>query len=472
MKRRPATAQAARAEVPAEIPAPVPSQRPASLGRRGWLVLAAVILAVNLPVLHLLIRSEPKASGHLPFSDDFSDPGTVGRNYRSHGGYPRVIGGELLSPGTKNNPLWLDAALPHDVVVEVSARPISPEGEIRVTLFGNGVDADSGYQAVLGSWSPMGSPQRVGSSLVRLDENGATLSRWLSRARVTGDLRSAGFRKDSALRVEALPVTLEPSHVYRMRFERRGSVLRWTVDGRVMAELDDPFPLDGPGHDRLGLSSGEWDVYYDDLRVTPATGTGFAAVAPAAPEPAAGPFSDEFDRAQLGPDWLPTDPAAVSLEQGAAVVQRAHNHPVWLRKPLPENVVIDLDVWTDSPDGDMKVEVFGDGQSFHRGDPGAAYDATGYVLVMGGWRNTLSAIARQHEHAADRVTRAEPRIVPGKKYHWTIRRQGRLLTWLVDGQPFLTLDDPDPLRGPAHRHFALSGWESKVHFDNLKIRPL
>jgi hypothetical protein len=98
----------------------------------------------------------------------------------------------------------------------------------------------------------MGSPQRLGSSLVRLEENGPTLSRWLSRARVPGDLRSAGFRKDSGLRIEAVPVTLDPSHVYRMRFERRGSVLRWTVDGRLVAELDDPFPLAGPGHDRSG----------------------------------------------------------------------------------------------------------------------------------------------------------------------------------------------------------------------------
>ncbi len=469
MRRRPASAGAPGTEVGAEAVAP---GRPAPLGRKGWLVIGAVVFLVNLPVLHLLVRSEPRPAGRVPFSDDFSDPGTVARNYRSVGGYPRVIGGELLSPGTKNNPLWLDAALPPDVVVEVSARPISPEGEIRVTLFGNGIDADTGYQTVLGPWSPMGSPQRLGPSLVRLDENGAPLARWLSRARVPGDLRSAGFSKDSALRVEAPTVTLDPTHVYRMRFERRGSALRWTVDGRLMAELDDPFPLNGPGHDRLGLSSGEWDVYYDDLRVTPATGGGFAPVAAAPSEPAAGPFSDDFDRAQLGPDWLATDPGAVSIQQGSAVLQNAHNHPVWLRKPMPDDVVIDLDVWTDSPDGDMKVEVFGDGQSFHRGNLGAAYDATGYVLVMGGWRNTLSAIARQHEHAADRVTRADPRVEPGKKYHWTIRRQARVLTWLVDGQPFLTLDDPDPLRGPAHRYFGLSGWESKVHFDNLRIRPL
>ncbi len=473
MKRRQASAaEATSTEVATGEPAPVTGWRPAPLGRRGWLVLAAIVLLVNLPVLHLLVRRPPATSGRVPFSDDFSDPGTVARNYRSLGGYPRVINGELLSPGTKNNPLWLDAALPQDVVVEVSARPINPDGEVRVTLFGNGIDADTGYQAILGSWSPMGSPGRVGSSLVRLDEAGATLSRWLSRARVPGDLRSAGFGKDSGLRIEAPPTTLDPSHVYRMRFERRGSVLRWSVDGRLMAEINDPFPLTGPGHDRLGLSSGEWDVYYDDLRVTPAGGGGFAPLAAAPPEPAGGPFSDDFSRTQLGPDWLATDPAAVSIENGALVLQRAHNHPVWLRKPIPDDVVIDLDVWTDSPEGDMKVEVFGDGQSFHRGDPRAAYDATGYVLVMGGWRNTLSAIARQHEHAADRVTRAEPPVVPGRKYHWTIRRQGRVLNWLVDGQPFLTLDDPDPLRGAGHRSFGFSGWESKVYFDNLKIRPL
>ena len=41
-------------------------------------VLGAIVLLVNLPVLHLLVRSEPKASGHVPFSDDFTDPGRWG----------------------------------------------------------------------------------------------------------------------------------------------------------------------------------------------------------------------------------------------------------------------------------------------------------------------------------------------------------------------------------------------------------
>jgi hypothetical protein len=445
---------------------------PGKLGRRGWLVLAAVVLLVNLPVLHMLVRSEPPTKVTLPFADDFSDPTTVSRNYRALGGDPRVVNGQLLSPGTKNNPLWLSAALPRDVVVEVSVRPISADGEIRVVLFGSGLEAESGYQAILGPWSPNGSPARVSSSLVRLDENGQTLSRWLSKARVPGDLRSAGFERNSGLRVEATSLPLDPNHVYRMRFERRGSVLRWVVDGTLIAELNDPFPLGGPGHDRLGLSSGEWDVYYDDLRVAPTSGDAFAASAPPPPEPAAGPFSDDFDRAQLGPDWLATDPAAVTLADSSLVVQGTHNHPLWLRRPIPDEAIIEFDAWTDSPEGDIKVEVYGDGRSFHQGPLGAAYEATGYVLVMGGWRNTLSAIARRREHADDRVVREQPRVEPGRKYHWTIRRQGGTLSWSIDGQPFLTLNDPQPLRGPGQRSFAFSGWESPVHFAHLRIRPL
>ena len=213
-------------------------------------------------------------------------------------------------------------------------------------------------------------------------------------------------------------------------------------------------------------------MYYDDLRVSPTSGSAFAASAPPPPEPAPGPFSDDFKRSQLGPDWLPTDPAVVRLQDGALVVQGAHNHPLWLRRPIPDDAIIEFDAWTDSPDGDMKVEVWGDGRSFQQGPLGAAYEATGYVLVMGGWRNTLSAIARRHEHADDRVVRSEPRVEPGRHYHWTIRRQGGTLSWSVDGKPFLTLEDRQPLRGPGQRSFGFSGWETRVSFANLTVRPL
>jgi len=60
-------------------------------------------------------------------------------------------------------------------------------------------------------------------------------------------------------------------------------------------------------------------------------------------------------------------------------------------------------------------------------------------------------------------------VEPGRRYHWEIRRKGGEILWSIDGKPFLTLNDASPLRGPGNAYFAFSGWESPVHFDNLRI---
>ena len=99
----------------------------------------------------------------------------------------------------------------------------------------------------------------------------------------------------------------------------------------------------------------------------------------------------------------------------------AHNHPLWLRKKLPRDVRIELDAWSNSPAGDIKIELFGDGHSY---DPDAgAYMATGYEVIFGGWHNSKSIIARLDEHGKDMAERIEPKVVPGKHYHWKIERQ-------------------------------------------------
>jgi hypothetical protein len=441
------------------------------LGRRGWWTLLAVVVAVNIPLLIRPFRPLPEAGVPLPFADDFSNPATVAAHYHSLGGFPRVVNGELLSPGTKNYPLWLKATLPDNVLVEFDAHASSQEGEIRVEIFGNGIDHLSGYELVYGPWSAVGVQGKLPATLVRLDENAPTLARWQEKARAAGktSLTAAGFGPKSGVRVEGPPVSIEPGRVYRMRVERRGDTLRWWVDGQRIAEFRDPFPLRGPWHDRVGLSSLEGDVYYDNFRVTPLDATPFAAEAPIA-APAPGPFSEDFERTTLGNDWLATDPTAVRVENGALLVQRAHNHPVWLRHPIPDDATIDFDAWTDSPEGDIKVEVWGDGRSAHAGSPEAAYEATGYVFVFGGWHNTKSVLARREEHGPAVPARATPGVEPGRRYHFQISRKGSEINWSIDGVPFLSLNDPAPLRGPSQAYFAFSGWESPVHFDNLRIR--
>ena len=180
------------------------------------------------------------------------------------------------------------------------------------------------------------------------------------------------------------------------------------------------------------------------------------------------PFHDDFDRAELGPEWNATAPA-YRLSGGKLAVAGAHNHPAWLRRRLPDNAVIDLDVVSRSPAGDIKLELFGDGQSF---DPDkGSYTSTGYVLIFGGWNNSLSVICRQEEHGAGRkAERTDVRVEPGRSYHYTVKRQGGTLDWAIDGKPFLTWTDPEPLTGDGHQYLAVNDWEADVSFDNLVIR--
>ena len=66
------------------------------------------------------------------------------------------------------------------------------------------------------------------------------------------------------------------------------------------------------------------------------------------------------------------------------------NNPLWLQARLPRDVAVEFDVRSEFPEGDISVELFGDGT-----DP-----RSGYMLVHGGWNNTLSVIARQDEQRA------------------------------------------------------------------------
>ncbi|MCA9601997.1 MAG: hypothetical protein KC417_08235, partial [Myxococcales bacterium] len=109
-------------------------------------------------------------------------------------------------------------------------------------------------------------------------------------------------------------------------------------------------------------------------------------------------FHDDFNRASLGADWHNTG-GPYAIKDGALTISDARNHPLWLKRPLPRDVRIEFDVRSDSPDGDIKVEVFGDGRSYAKTD---SYTATSYVVIFGGWHNRLNVLARMNEHGEDR----------------------------------------------------------------------
>ncbi len=189
------------------------------------------------------------------------------------------------------------------------------------------------------------------------------------------------------------------------------------------------------------------------------------------PPPVTEPWTDDFDRSDIGKNYKPTSEVYV-LTDGVLSAKGAYNHPLWLRKKLPDNVVIELDVRGESKDGDLKVEIFGDGESHARNK--GAYTSSGYVLCMGGWNNTKSFIARGSEHGKDIKTRTQPKVIAGHQYHWKIVRNGGHIDWYVDDMdtPFLSYDDPAPYRGSGHEYFGFNNWQSDAYYDNLTIAPL
>jgi hypothetical protein len=189
-----------------------------------------------------------------------------------------------------------------------------------------------------------------------------------------------------------------------------------------------------------------------------------------APEPSVTEFTETFDRSELGSDWRDTG-GHYRVEKGQLVASQARHHPLWLRRPLPPDAAIEFDAWTNSPQGDIRVVLYGDGESANPAGEGC--QSTGYALVFGGWGNKLSVICRGADAQGGHVrARSDWPVVPGRQYHFYINRKGGVLSWSISGHEMMEWTDPAPLRGPGHTAFGFDGGDNEVIFDNLTITPL
>ena len=170
------------------------------------------------------------------------------------------------------------------------------------------------------------------------------------------------------------------------------------------------------------------------------------------------PFSDDFDRAQLGDKWFPSG-GDWKLRDGYAYTTGANNAPLFLNIDLPDDVVVEVDIMSETPLVDCKVELMTDGRTHQ----------SGYVFILGGWDNKLSVIARLDEHGKDRKVRQPTTVVGNKWYHWRIEKKGGALTWYLDGEQYMTFSDPAPLHGQGNNRLAFGNWQNRIRFDHLEI---
>lgn len=178
-------------------------------------------------------------------------------------------------------------------------------------------------------------------------------------------------------------------------------------------------------------------------------------------------FEDDFSRAELGESWHrgtgEGGKGQWAIREGGVEGSVIRNDPLWLTVPLPDAIRVEFEAQALTDVGDLKVEIFGDGETH----------ASGYVLIFGGWNNQLDVIARLDEHGKDRKEQATRGVETKRVYKMAIvRAADGVLRWYVDGEVFMTYEDSSPLVGDGHRYFALANWNAPVRFSNVRVYGL
>ncbi|MCX7958457.1 MAG: hypothetical protein N3B13_05355, partial [Deltaproteobacteria bacterium] len=164
----------------------------------------------------------------------------------------------------------------------------------------------------------------------------------------------------------------------------------------------------------------------------------FVVISCAPPVTVTVPFSDDFERDRLGDNYYMLENADWEIKNGALHSSNAKNVPLWLKLKLPENVVIEFDAWAEKTNFcDLKCEMFADGR----------IHASGYIIILGGWKNQISTIARLDEHEKTRLEKRPTGCDPKARHHFKIVRYNGKIEWYLNGSLYMERTDREPLYG-------------------------
>jgi hypothetical protein len=211
---------------------------------KRWRFLVVLALS-STPALAAGCRSsDPLLAG--TFKEEF-ERADLGSDWRDTGGHYRIVDGTLAAKGARNHPLWLRKRLPHDVAIEFDANPTGEDGDIRVTLFGDGKSTNASD----GGCGSTGYTLIFGAMKNKLD----VLCR---------EQQPAGGHSTARSDWQVVP-----GRTYHYYITRKGDIVDWYVDGLAMLAFRDPQPLAGPGHEYFAFDGWESEVFFDNLTIGP-----------------------------------------------------------------------------------------------------------------------------------------------------------------------------------------------------------
>ena len=65
-------------------------------------------------------------------------------------------------------------------------------------------------------------------------------------------------------------IKVNPGQRYHWTITRKAGHIEWRIDGKPFFTLDDPSPLEGPGHSYFSFNDWEAELHFDNLQITPA----------------------------------------------------------------------------------------------------------------------------------------------------------------------------------------------------------
>lgn len=207
------------------------------LPMRAWIAIPLVLAACK-------VREQPPIAERWEYGFDDG----LGQQFYATGDGYRVERGALSARGAHNHPLWLRKRLPRDVRIDLDAWSNEARGDLKIELFGDGHSYDpdggrytaTGYELIFGGWF------NTKSIIARLDEHGS----------------------DVVQRTE--PKVMAQKR-YHWRIERQRNTLTWFIDdmNTPFLRYEDPRPLEGAGHEYLGVNNWETDTWFDNLVISP-----------------------------------------------------------------------------------------------------------------------------------------------------------------------------------------------------------